>query len=345
MEEDRLKRFYSSLKFKIPVLILFLIIAALLLLRTYNSYRYHVEKKTRIMMDTFVTIYAVGPKNRVSEIVDHAFDRMEEINLKFNNLKPQSPLYDFNRKGTPISDPEVVRLVRQALEISRDTEGAFDITVAPLIALWGFYGDHPSLPDPKAIEECLKRVGFRYLVVNEGRLEKTRPDVEIDLGGIAKGYAVGQGLEVLKSEGLNSALIDAGGDVYALGKKGPNPWKVGIVDPRGDDLLGYVEVEDMAVVGSGDYERFFMKDGKRYHHIFDPRTGYPAEGLRGTTTLYSDPTLADAWNTAVFVMGPEAGFKAVERIPGMEVVMITSEGKVLLSPGLKEGLHSLPKEP
>lgn len=310
-------------------------------IRFYNQYRFHLAKQTRFMMDTYVTIYAVGPEKISAPAIDAALDRMQEIDTKFNLQKPASPIYAFNHQGTPISDPEIIEVVRLALQIARDTDGAFDITIAPLIELWGYYGESPRLPAEEEVKACLRKVGYHHLMLKNSLLEKSQADVQIDLGGIAKGYAVRQAAEVLKREGITSALIDAGGDVYALGKRGGDMWKVGIRSPRGDDIMGYVEIEDMAVMGSGDYERFFTQNGKRYHHIFDPKTGYPAEGLSGTTLIHPDPVVADAWNTAVFVLGPEQGLKWVEKITAMETVMVTTAGDIMYSNGLKNALHVL----
>lgn len=313
----------------------------LLAVRIYNSYRFHLEKQTRFMMDTYVTIYAVGPEKITSRAIDLALDRMQEIDTKFNILNPRSPLYAFNHKGVPISDQEIIEVVRLALKVSRESDGAFDITMSPLTELWGFYGDSPHLPREQEIKDVLSNTGYKYLMIKDGKLEKSMENIRIDLGGIAKGYGVGQAVKVLKEEGITSALIDAGGDVYALGKKGGKLWKIGIRDPRGEDLLGYLEVEDLAVMGSGDYERFFIKDGKRYHHIFDPKTGYPAEYLSGITLIHPDPVVSDAWNTALFVMGPEKGLKVIERIPGMETIMVTTSGETLYSSGLKNRLERI----
>ncbi len=320
------------------------VVIGLLAVRIYNSRRLHLEKQTRFMMDTYVTIYAVGPKKVTSRAIDLALDRMQEIEAKFNILNPKSPLYAFNHRGEPVSDQEILDVVRLALQVSHESGGAFDITISPLVELWGFYGDSYHLPGEQEIKDCLSGVGYEYLtIVGNGRLEKSRDNIRIDLGGIAKGYSVSQAAKVLRAEGATSALIDAGGDVYALGKKGSKFWNVGIRSPRGEDLLGYVEVEDLAVMGSGDYERFFIKDGKRYHHIFDPKTGYPAEGLSGITVIYPDPIIADAWATALFVMGPGKGLETVEKIPGMETIMVTTSGEILYSSGLENGLKVIPK--
>ena len=319
------------------------LVAASLVVRIYNARRFHLEKQTRFMMDTFVTIYAVGPQKLTSRAIDLALDRMQEVDTKFNMFNPESPVYAFNHEGVPISDPEIVAVIRVALEVARESEGAFDITVAPLLELWGFYGDYPDLPREGEIKECLTKVNYEYLSVKDGRLERNHKDISIDLGGIAKGYGIGQAVSVLEAEGVTSGLIDAGGDVYALGKKGRKLWNVGIRHPREEDLLGYVEVENLAVLGSGDYERFFVKNGKRYHHIVDPKTGYPAEDLSGITLIHPDPVAADAWNTALFVLGPEKGLEIVERTSGMETIMITASGKVLYSSGFKDRLKRISK--
>jgi thiamine biosynthesis lipoprotein len=330
-------------KVRLTLIVLAVVFVGLLAVRIYNSRRFHLEKQTRFMMDTYVTIYAVGPKKVTSRAIDLALDRMQEVDTKFNILNPKSPLYAFNRQGVPISDQEILDVVRLALEVSHDSGGAFDITISPLIELWGFYGDSPNLPQEQEIRACLNKIGYRHLNIEDGRLEKTKEEIGIDLGGIAKGYSVSQAAKVLRAEGATSALIDAGGDVYALGKKGRKFWNVGIRSPRGEDLLGYVEVEDLAVMGSGDYERFFIKDGKRFHHILDPKTGYPAEGLSGSTVIYPDPILADAWATALFVMGLEKGLETVKKIPGMEAIMVTHSGERLYSSGLKDAFKVIPK--
>ena len=328
-------------KLKLVLILIAVLFGASLAIRYYIFYGYHLEKQTRFMMDTYVTVIAVGPKKITSRAIDLALDRMQEIDTKFNSLNPKSQVYGFNHRNEPISDREIIEVVRTALEISQTTEGAFDITVAPLVDLWGFYGSSPRLPEEQEIKACLARVGYHYLSLVHSRLEKTKMDVTIDFGGIAKGYAVSQAVKVLKKEGVSSALVDAGGDVYALGKKGNGLWKVGIKNPRGDDLLGYVEVENLAVMGSGDYERFFEKDGRRYHHIFNPRTGYPTEGVIGTTIIHEDPVLANAWSKPIFVLGPERGLQLVERVPGMEVIVVRTSGEVLYSGSLKHEIHSM----
>lgn len=330
-------------KLKIVFIVIVVIFAGLWGIRVYNGYRHHVEKETRFMMDTYVTIYAVGPKAITSKAIGLALDRMQEIDVKFNALNPKSPIYAFNHNNIPISDSEILGLVGIALKASKESKGTFDITIAPLLELWGFYGKSYRVPEEQEIKDCLKKVGYQHLSIENEKLVKDNPGTQIDLGGIAKGYALIEAVKALKAKGVNSALIDAGGDVLALGKKGRGLWRVGIKSPREEGLLGYVEVQDTAVMGSGDYERFFVKGGKRYHHIFNPKTGYPTEGVSGVTLIYPDPVLAQIWAKIPFLMGAEKGLQVLEKIPGVEVIVITGSGEILYSSGLKHALNVIPK--
>jgi thiamine biosynthesis lipoprotein len=302
-----------------------------------------LAKQTRFIMGTYVTMYAGGPRQKALEAIDLAMGRMEEVDRKFNPHDASSPLYAYNTTGTPISDPEVIELLKIALQVSRDSGGAFDVTIYPVTELWGFSTDTPKLPTPEQIAERLAKVDYRQIVITDGTLTSDGSGVGIELGGIAKGYAVGQGAKVLKEQGITSAIIDAGGDVYAIGKRDGRPWKVGIRHPRKEGILGYVEVEDKAVMGSGDYERFFIQDGKRYHHIIDPKTGYPASELTSVTVIHSDPVTADAWATALFVMGPDEGLAKADATPGMAAIVVTAGGDIKASSGLDEQLKHLPE--
>ncbi|MBU1086982.1 MAG: FAD:protein FMN transferase [Candidatus Omnitrophica bacterium] len=299
------------------------------------------------MMDTYVTIYAIGPEKITKPAVNSALDRMQLIDKKMNPINPESELYKFNAQGTPIRDAEILDLIRIALEVSAATEGAFDITAFPLSELWGFSRfseEEPRLPADEEIKKTLKNIGYKHLILSDGKLEKDNKDVAIDLGGIAKGYAIEQAVKVLQSQGVTSALIDAGGDIYALGSKINKPWQVGIQAPRGEELLGYLEVKDLAVMGSGDYHRFFIKDGKRYHHIFNLKTGYPADEISGITVIHPNPVLADCLATALFAMGPKEGIEFAQSMKGLETIMITASGEVLSSTGLKNALKVIPKD-
>jgi FAD:protein FMN transferase len=291
-----------------------------------------LQTQTRFLLDTYYTIKAPGKEN-VRKVIGKALDRVEEIDTKFNALNPASPLYGFNNSNTPISDREIVELVRIALDLSEKSGGKYDITVFPLVDLWGFFKKSPDIPRTAELDSLMKTVGYKKLKIENGILTKTDPNCKIDLGSIAKGYSVGEALKVLKAGGIASALIDAGGDIYALGMNNGRPWKIGIRDPRGDGMIGSVEVTDKTVVTSGDYERFFEKDGVRYHHILDPQTGFPSRGIISATIISSDPTLADGWSTALFVMGREKGFEAIEAAGSTEALIVTEDGEKFSTPG------------
>lgn len=320
-------------KVKFVYISIILIGLAWCLIRIHASIGGYVEKQTRFMMDTFVSIHAIGQRDITSEAVDRAFDRMQEIDRKFNPYNKESPLYAFNHKGVPITDKEILDVVKIALDVCRQSDGAFDITTFSLTELWGFNTDVPQLPDRQQIKQTLGKVNYRNILIGDRGIEKAQKGVRIGLGAIAKGYAVNEAVKVLKNEGVDSAIIDAGGDIYALGRKGKEFWKVGIKNPKDEGILGYLEVEDMAVMASGDYERFFINENKKYHHIFNPKTGYPAQGLTSVTVICSSPILADAWATAVFVLGKDKGLDIVEKLSGIDAIIVTTDGQVLCSSG------------
>jgi len=293
-----------------------------------------VQKQTRFLMDTYVTIQVPGDA-RAIKTIEKALDRMEEVDRKFNVLNAESPLYRFNHENVPITDPEILALLETSFEVSSESGGAFDVTVYPLVDLWGFFRGASAVPARADIAACLENVGWRQLQIENGVLTRPRDGVKIDLGAIAKGYAVGEAVKVLKSAGVTSALIDAGGDIFAIGELQGRPWKVGIRNPRGEGVIGVLDVSDLTIVTSGDYERFFEKDGVRYHHILDPASGYPASGLMSVTVICGDAVRGDGLSTALFVMGAEKGMELVERLDGVEALMVTQDKKILCSSGLQ----------
>jgi thiamine biosynthesis lipoprotein len=316
--------------------LLFLALAAALTATSCRSGAPAVRKQTRLLMDTYVTIQALGRAPVADRAIEAAFVRLEDINRKFNHLDSTSPVYAFNTRNEPLTDPELVEVVRAATKVSEASGGAFDITVEPLVRLWGFYGDHPAVPSQRAIDSCRQLVGYRNLVVEPGRVTKRRPDVSIDLGGIAKGYALREAARVLRAGGVENALIDLGGDVYALGRKGNRNWKVGVRNPRGEGVVGLVAVSNMAVVTSGDYERcFFGPDSVRYCHIIDPATGWPPRGLISTTVVMRDPLTAQGWSKVLFIRGTDA-LPLIKQTGGIEAMLVTDKQEIIRSAGWPE---------
>jgi thiamine biosynthesis lipoprotein len=299
------------------------------------------QKQIRYMMYTYIEISAAGPNKKITNhAINLAMNRMEKIGNEMNPTNSHSPVYKFNHYGTPITNPDILHVVKEALQISSETNGAFDITVHPLVKIWGFDTEHPHVPSEKDIKQALKDIGWWHLKIHKGVLTKDKKGIKIDLGALTKGYAVGQAVKVLKANGIKSALINAGGDIYALGKDNKKMWVVGIKSPLGKGLLGYMKMEDLYVASSGDYEHYFFYKGKRYCHIFNPKTGWPIQGVAGTTVIGPHAALTDAWGTALFVMGPKMGLKALKNVTGLhlEAIIITSSGELWTSSGLKKYL-------
>ena len=238
---------------------------------------------------------------------------------------------------------QVLKKSRWAGDISG---GMFDITFHALGDLWKF-GDaaveHPVLPDPKVVAEKRKLVDYRKVKLDEkARTVTLPPHMKIDLGGIAKGYAVDRAAAVLKAAGLTAFLAQAGGDLFGAGRKPDgSPWVSGIQDPRGPhgEFFATIELVDHAFSTAGDYARFFFIDGRRYHHIIDPRTGYPATACRSVTVWAADAFTADAVDDAVFILGPEKGLALVESIPDLGAVIVDKDNKVWVSKRLDGKVH------
>ncbi|WP_428264359.1 FAD:protein FMN transferase [Haliangium sp.] len=243
-------------------------------------------------------------------------------------------------------DPEVLAVIERAQEFSRVSGGAFDITVGAFRGLWKFDQDKDgTIPDPAAVEARRPLVRWRDVQINHrrGTVKLRRPGMRITLGGIAKGYAVDRAVAILRERGFVDFLIQAGGDLYVAGRKGDRRWRVGIRDPRGDQAASFAvaEIENRTFSTSGDYERSVIQDGVRYHHILDPATGRPATRSRSVTVMATDAVTADAWSTALFVMGHERGLALVEKNPDIEAVFVDADNQVHISSGLKDQVRVL----
>ena len=296
-----------------------------------------IVKRTRFLMDTFCTIQVPNEAGvaKAEAAINRAFDRMAEVDRKFNCTNPESPLYKFNYARVPITDPEVVGLIERSLELSRETDGAFDITVQPLVDLWGFYHTSASsrtVPSPASVRRALSSVGWKRISVKNGVVTADK-DVRLDMGSIAKGYAIGETEKALKAEGVRSALILAGGQVQVFGSAAPGvPWKVGVRNPRKEGYIAGLSFDsENGIATAGDYERYFEVDGVRYHHIIDPKTGYPAKGGMSVSVISPDPVLADGLDTPFLVMGQKRTFEFLKKHAGVEVIIIDAKGEIVTS--------------
>lgn len=300
-------------------------------------YRPSFQKQSEILMDTLWTVTVPGGRE-VLPAINAVFAREREIDKKFGITDANSIINRFNRDGAPVTDPEVLAVIRQSFVISDLTNGKFDITVGPLVKAFGFYSREFRVPSPDEIRKMLRYVGYKqYLILSGNVLTKTDPHVEIDLGGITKGYALSEAARILREHHIQNAMIDAGGDIYAMGLNPLNrPWRIGIRNPREEGIIGEVEATDQVIFSSGDYERYFISGGKRYFHIFNPQTGYPARGLIASTIICPDPFSGAGLSSAVIVMGSGEGLRLIDSLPDVAGLVVDEKRTIHYSESLKK---------
>ena len=238
------------------------------------------------------------------------------------------------------ADKAVLAVIKLAKQYSLLSNGLFNPAIGELIRTWGFQGsEQPRLPPTQ--EEIGKLLAelptVNDIEIDGDRMRGHNPQLKMDLGAIAKGYAVSTGIQKLRDQGIEHALINAGGDLCSIGNQGERPWRIGIRNPSGEGIMASVELEnDECVFTSGDYERYFTHDGKRYHHIIDPRSGYPANRASSVTVLHQDGTVADAASTALFIAGPD-GWQEIAKKMGVSAVMIVNkQGRIIISPSMQK---------
>jgi FAD:protein FMN transferase len=300
---------------------------------------------SKVVMGTVVEItVAHGSESVARSAIGEAMEEFQRIDALTSHYKPDSIVSRINREGSsekiPV-DREVFQLLRDAVAISRASQGAFDPTILPVVELWGM-DQGGRIPDSALLAKNLPMVGYDGIEFDESKLSVGLhiKGMRIDLGAIAKGWAVDKAMDKLKARGIENAIIDAGGDLRIIGSRpGKDFWRIGVQHPRrpGELLLTF-SLRDTAIVTSGDYERFFIADGVRYHHILDPATGYPARGCQSVTVLAPTATEADACATAAFVLGPEKGLAFLRARPGVRGLVVGPEGALHWS---NETLRSL----
>jgi thiamine biosynthesis lipoprotein len=264
---------------------------------------------------------------------------MRHIDADMSTYKPDSEVSRVNAGAArhPVKiGAELFGLLETALEYSRITDGAFDITYASVGFMYDFRARHR--PDEQQIAAALPAVNYHHVLLDRATrtVRFTQPGVRIDLGGIAKGYSVDRGIEILQHLGISHALVSAGGDSRIIGDRFGKPWIVGIRHPdRKDEVIARIPLVDTAISTSGDYERYFDENGVRYHHIIDPRTGHSASAVRSATVLASTATRTDGLSKTAFVLGAEAALKIYARLGDVEAILVRPDGKVLYSQGLE----------
>lgn len=298
-------------------------------------------KETQFMMDTVIEITAYGPKAEPAVKAAFAeFRKYQDLSDRFN---PDSQVAEINRmagKQAVQADPVLIRMVLDSKAAAAKLGGLFDISVGALTELWGVGHKGEFIPSEEEIKRTLTLVDYRLVLVDEGKgtIYLAREGMAIDLGGIAKGYATDRAVEVLKAQGVTSALINAGGNVRVIGNRPDGKaWRVGVQHPRNSDgvaaKLALTDWDTMET--SGDYQRYFLKDGIRYSHILDPRTGRQPRTVASVTMVSKDSTDGEFLGKALFILGPDKGRELLRQFPGNEAIFIDLDGKVTFTDGLK----------
>ena len=313
--------------------------------------RAHAVERTGVAMGSELRLSAWTAEEQAAQAAfAAAFAEFERLEALMSVWRQGSDVLRINAAAgeRPVAvGAEVREALRAAQQVSEWTTGKFDVTFGALADVWKFdaQDQDSTIPDADTIRRRLPLIDYRQIEVDDsaGTVFLRRKGMRIHLGGIGKGYAVGRAVQILRRAGLRDFMVQAGGDLYVAGRKDGRPWRLGINDPRGPSARSFatVELTDSTFSTSGDYARFFMKDGVRYHHLLDPATGQPARGCRSVTIVAGDPVVADGLSTGVFVLGPSAGMALIERLPNVEGVIVTATNEVLVSAGLKGKLTIL----
>lgn len=293
--------------------------------------------RTRLLMGTVTEIRILDPDaEQFDAAVTAAFAEMERIEALMSPHRPDSEvsLLSLAKKQRTVS-ADLRRVLQTSINVASASAGAFDAGLGRLVRLWGFAEGNPQVPTKAEIDRALVGTGPGALTIVDDTLVKRQAQLAIDLGGVAKGYAIDRAIQILAAAGVRHASVNAGGDLQLLGDRAGTGWRIGIQHPRRKDgILARLELADTAVVTSGDYERYFEQDGVRYHHILDPRSGYPATSCQAVTVIAGEAMLADALATAVFVLGPEQGLPLLARFSA-DGIIVSRDGSVVTTPGLK----------
>ena len=290
---------------------------------------------TFFAMDTVMDFTIYGE----SGLIDQSESLITSLESLVSVTDADSELYAINQTGCSMLTEEASSLMEQALEICRRTDGALDLSIYPIVRAWGFTTGSYQVPDEAEIQALLPLVDYRKIQYDAATGTVTLPEgMEIDLGSVAKGYAGQLAAQMLREHGVQSALLNLGGNVQTVGTKPDgSPWQIGIKDPQGEDAMMVLSVEDQAVVTSGGYERYFEQDGQTYWHIMDPSTGHPADsGLISVTIVGDEGVVCDGLSTALFVMGLEKAADLWAQSGDFEAVFVTASGEVYITEGLRD---------
>jgi len=326
-------------------IILFIAALALLFAGVLVSRLFRESKpfqRSEYIMGTIFDITAEGgDESLLEETSKKAFAEIKRIDELMSRYKAGSEVSLVNKNAgiAPVRvGQELIEVLKEGRRVSELSEGAFDVTIGPLTNLWGFDLEKNVVPPKEKIEELKGLVNHRKLKIDEAASTVYLEDkgMMIDVGGIAKGYSLAKAMKVFEDAGIKDVIINAGGNLNLRGVKKGRPWRIGIQDPRDESkLIGTVSITDISVATSGDYQRYFIQNGVRYHHILDPKTGFPAKGLISATVIGRGKTSMDGLSSAVFILGADKG-AALMKKAGVEGIMLAEDGRITVSEGLKE---------
>lgn len=320
-------------KFSISIFIIVLLIMSC-------SSQEQVFKKSTILMDTFVTITVVSNSaEKAEKAINGAFNEIKSLEMLMSFWSEESEIaaiYE-NAEIKPVKvSKETLNLIEKALYVSKKTGGAFDPTIGPVIRLWDF--KKKIRPDEKSLKLTLPLVNYKMMRLNkrDSTAFLQKKGMSFDTGGILKGYAADKAVESLKKSGIRAGLVAIAGDIRAFGRRPDGTgWKIGIRDPEVQDkVIATVELLNEAISTSGDYERFFVEKGVKYHHLLDPKTGMPATGFKSVSIIAKEGAMTDGFSTGVFIMGPEKGLKLVKDM-GFNAVTVDGMGNIRITDGIK----------
>lgn len=325
------------------IMIIAVILFVLIFIFATGKYEENDVVKSSYALGTLINLKACG--NNAEKAVKEAFIKLNDIDDKMSAFKENSEISKINSNAGIISEivsNDTYYVVENAIKYSKILEGTFDPTVRPLVKLWNIGAKEESIPEKSEIEEILKLVNYNDVILDKGNnsIMLKHKNQALDVGGIAKGFAADEVRDIFLINDIKSGLIDLGGNIFALGSKEENtPWKVGIQNPfssRGE-FLGILSVTNKSIVTSGNYERYFMKDGKRFHHIIDPKTGYPSESKIISATIISDNSIdGDGLSTGVYILGVDKALNIIEEIKGIDAILVTEDRNIYTTSGIKD---------
>lgn len=286
-----------------------------------------MDRYTFFGLDTLIEVTLPRRYAFLTKDIEYTIARFDRL---WNRFSPESVVWMINHTRSCEVDGDTLSILKEAVRLSQDTEGFFCPLIAPLLDLWGFSAN-PRIPEEQEIRKVVQEISQSRLVI-EGQRISLQGKGQLDLGGIAKGYVVDSLVSLLKSKGVHKALINAGGQVFGFGAK----WRVGIFNPVTGKVAGYIIIDNMSVSTSGDYFRFFERDGIRYHHVVNPLTGYPGDDFRSVTVVASRGVLADVLSTAILAGGNEALLLVKEKFGDLAFLTIDAKGKLLISETMKK---------